>query len=182
MSLGRRLAVWRAAFLVVAAWGMLAGACGGPQNSPMTEAAVPDRGEAVTFAWGTTDGSVVSSQSLRGRVTVLLFVTTFDLASQAQAKHLEDVYRTHKPRINAVAVVMEPPKYAPLAHSFAEVLGLSYPVALVDEATRAGQGPFGAIRSVPSWVVLDRSSRLSFAHAGVLGVDQLTERIRAAER
>ena len=76
---------------------------------------------------------MVSSEELRGRATVLLFVTTFDLASQAEAKHLEDLYRTHKPRINAVAVVMEAPKYAPLARSFAEVLGLSYPVALADD-------------------------------------------------
>lgn len=182
MSLVRRSVMWGVACSLAASLGMLVTACGGAQGEPATEVTAAERGEVMSFAWGTTDGGVVDSQALRGRVTVLLFVTTFDLASQAQAKHLEDVYRTHKPRINAVAVVMEAPKYAPLARSFAEVLGLSYPVALVDDATRMGQGPFGAVRSVPSWVVLDRDSRLTFAYAGVLSVDDLTGRIRAAER
>src|SRR5690606_39969338 len=157
------------------------GASTGEAAGPVDPAPV-QRGAPVSYAWGTTDGRVVSSEELRGRATVLLFVTTFDLASQAQAKYLEDLYRTHKPRINAVAVVMEPPKYAPLASSFAEVLGLSYPVALADDATRTGQGPFGAVTSVPSRVVLDRESRLSFAHAGVVGVDQLVQRVRSAQR
>jgi len=125
---------------------------------------------------------VVSSEELRGRATVLLFVTTFDLASQAEAKHLEDLYRTHKPRINAVAVVMEAPKYAPLARSFAEVLGLSYPVALADDATRQGRGPFGVISSVPSWVILDRDARPVFAHAVVVSLRQIERGLRSVQR
>jgi hypothetical protein len=139
-------------------------------------------GSSVSYAWGTTDGGVVTSDGLQGRATVLLFVTTFDLASQAQAKHLEDLYRSHQPRINAVAVVMEPPKYATLASSFAEVLGLSYPVAIADDATRDGHGPFGAITSVPSWVVLDREARPVFAHAGAVSTAQIERQLRSAQR
>ncbi len=139
-------------------------------------------GAPVSYAWGTADGRVVSSEELRGRATVLLFVTTFDLASQAEAKHLEDLYRTYKPRINAVAVVMEAPKYAPLARSFAEVLGLSYPVALADDATRQGRGPFGVISSVPSWVILDRDARPVFAHAGVVSLRQIERGLRSVQR
>jgi hypothetical protein len=161
---------------------LLLGACGGAATNAPAEPAPLERGRAVSYAWGTTDGGVVSAETLQGRATVLLFVTTFDLASQAQAKHLEDLYRTHKPRINAVAVVMEPPKYAPLASSFAEVLGLSYPVALADDATRNGQGPFGAVSSVPSWVVLDREGRPVLARAGVLAPQELAQGVRAAQR
>lgn len=182
MSSGRRSGAGRVLCWVAVGCGLAGAACGGQPSPSRQEAVAPERGEVLSYAWGTTDGGVVSSDALRGRATVLLFVTTFDLASQAQAKHLEDVYRTHKPRINAVAVVMEPPKYAPLASSFAEVLGLSYPVALADDATRTGQGPFGAIQSVPSWVVLDRDSRLAFAHAGVVSVEQLVQRVRGAQR
>ncbi|NLE86491.1 MAG: TlpA family protein disulfide reductase [Myxococcales bacterium] len=157
------------------------GASTGEAAGPVDPAPV-QRGAPVSYAWGTTDGRVVSSEELRGRATVLLFVTTFDLASQAEAKHLEDLYRTHKPRINAVAVVMEAPKYAPLARSFAEVLGLSYPVALADDATRQGRGPFGVISSVPSWVILDRDARPVFAHAGVVSLRQIERGLRSVQR
>lgn len=158
------------------------GACAGAHGGEPSQPATLERGRAVSYAWGTTDGGVVSAEALHGRATVLLFVTTFDLASQAQAKHLEDLYRTHKPRINAVAVVMEPPKYAPLASSFAEVLGLSYPVALSDDATRRGEGPFGVVSSVPSWVVLDRQGRPVFAHAGAIPPQELARSVRDAQR
>lgn len=158
------------------------GCSGGTESSAPPQEAPSARGRPVSYAWGTTDGQVVTAEALQGRATVLLFVTTFDLASQAQAKYLEDLYRTHKPRINAVAVVMEPPKYAPLASSFAEVLGLSYPVALADDATRTGKGPFGAVTSVPSWVVLDRDARPVFAHAGALPPQELARSVRAAQR
>lgn len=157
------------------------GASTGEAAGPV-DPAPAQRGAPVSYAWGTTDGRVVSSEELRGRATVLLFVTTFDLASQAEAKHLEDLYRTHKPRINAVAVVMEAPKYAPLARSFAEVLGLSYPVALADDATRQGRGPFGVISSVPSWVILDRDARPVFAHAGVVSLRQIERGLRSVQR
>lgn len=157
------------------------GASTGEAAGPVDPAPV-QRGAPVSYAWGTTDGRVVSSEELRGRATVLLFVTTFDLASQAEAKHLEDLYRTHKPRINAVAVIMEAPKYAPLARSFAEVLGLSYPVALADDATRQGRGPFGVISSVPSWVILDRDARPVFAHAGVVSLRQIERGLRSVQR
>jgi hypothetical protein len=162
--------------------GTLAGFGSGCSSQQPTAEAPVTRGEPLAYAFGTTDGSVVSSETTRGRVTVLLFLTTFDLASQAQAKHLEQLYRRHAPRFNAIAVVMEPPKYAELARSFGDVLGLSYPVALADEGTLSGAGPFGAVTSVPSWVVLDSEARAVFAQAGALAPRDLEKTIRAAER
>jgi hypothetical protein len=143
--------------------------------------APPARGEALEFAFGTVQGDVVTSETIRGRVTVLLFMTTFDLASQAQAKQLEDLLHLHAPRFNAIGVVMEPPKNAELVRSFGEVLGLSYPIALADEATLAGEGPFGGITSVPSWVILDRDGRTAFVRAGGMPPRDLEQRVREAE-
>ncbi len=157
-----------------------ASACRGAEVRPAPTA--PSRGDSLTYAFGTVDGGVVSSATLRGRATALLFVTTFDLASQVQAKRLEDLYRTQKPRVNAVAIVLEPPKYAVLARSFGEVLGLSYPVALADDATIHGVGPFGPISSVPSWVILDRESRPVLVHAGPVELRELEDVLQRASR
>ena len=117
------------------------------------------RGEPVYFAFGTTEGGEFSSESTRGRATAILFATTFDLASQAEARHLNDVLRTYRPRINAGVVVLEAPKYATFAEVFRTSLGLTYPVAIADAGTLLGEGPFGNVDRVPTLIVLDRDGR-----------------------
>lgn len=91
---------------------------------------------------------------MRGRFAVLLFITTFDSASQLMARQLNQILHTYSPRINAAAIVLEDPDYAPLAQVFRDSLDLDYPVALADAATLRGESSFGLIRRVPTLVVL----------------------------
>ncbi len=102
----------------------------------------------------------MESQALRGRATAVVFITTFDLPSQALAKRVDEVLRRQRPRANAVAVVLEAPKYADLAIAFRESLELSYPVAMADVATLRGGGAFKDVATVPVLVVLDHAGRL----------------------
>ncbi len=139
-------------------------------------------GEPVAFAFGTTSGVELSSATTRGRATVLLFVTTYDAASQLVAKRLDGVVRHFRPRVNAGAVVVEPPKYAVLADVFRSTLELSYPVAIADEGTRAGGGPFGRVDRVPTTVVLDRSGRVMWTKAGVASSKEIEQALAAASR
>ncbi|GMV12424.1 MAG: TlpA family protein disulfide reductase [Polyangiaceae bacterium] len=128
----------------------------------------PDTSRApVEFAFGTTDGTELSSATTRGRATAVLFVTTYDLASQVMAQRLESVLHSHVPRANAGAVVLEAPKYAQLAAAYRSTLALSYPVAMADSLTLTGGGPFGTISQVPTLVVLDRSGREVWRRSGV---------------
>lgn len=113
---------------------------------------------------------------------MLLFVTTFDVLSQAGAKRLEDLYRSHAPRINALAVVLEAPQYVELARSFRDVLELSYPVALVEKQNLRSQGMLAAVQTVPAWVFLDSSGHVSFAGSGALSMTQLEEAVSAVEQ
>ncbi len=121
----------------------------------------------VVFAFGTTDGSELSSETTRGRATAILFVTTYDIVSQLVAQRLEGVLRTHVPRANGGAVVLEAPKYAQLAAAYRSTLSLSYPVAMADSLTLSGGGPFGTVAQVPTLVVLDRSGREIWRRTGV---------------
>jgi hypothetical protein len=155
-------------------------ACAAAQaRAPETEAR---RGEPIYFSFGTTEGTEFNSELTRGRVTAVLFVTTFDLASQAEARHLNDVLRTRVPRINAGAVVLEPPKYATLADVFRASLGLTYPVAIADAATLAGAGPFGAVERVPTLIVLDRSGREVARLAGLATRAQIEAAVAEAQK
>jgi hypothetical protein len=165
---------------------LLSVSCGlcGCQRVAEEPAAEPEEteGRVLSFALGTTNGEEVTSEGTRGRVTVLVFVTTFDLASQVVAKRLDEVARTHRPRINAAAVVLEAPKYAPLAQAFGEALELSYPVALADTPMLAQNSGLGEVRSVPTVLVLNGEGREILRKYGTCTVSELESWVARAER
>lgn len=156
-------------------------ACASSQT-PASRVESAPRGEPIYFSFGTTEGKVYDSESTRGRVTALLFATTFDLPSQAEARLLDNLQRSHSPRFNAAVVVLEAPKYATLAEVFRTSLGLGFPVAIADAATLAGEGPFGKIEGVPTLVVLDREGREVARLPGLQTVRQMEAAIERAEQ
>jgi hypothetical protein len=115
----------------------------------------------------------LDAESLRGRATIITFVTTFDLASQAQVRFVTGVMKRHVPRINAAAVVLEPHTNAPLVTAFVDALRLPYPVAWGDDETFAGRGPFGDVHAVPTTIVLDKSGRVAWKRVGLAQEDEL---------
>jgi len=133
------------------------------------------------FVYGTPDGKEFGSVETRGRVTALLFVTTFDIPSQVVAKRLDAVRRKHKPRINAGAIALEAPDHAPLVDVFRTSLGLGYPVALALTPGVQHEGPFGTIEAVPTLVVLDARGREVTRRFGPLSEEELEEALKSAE-
>ncbi len=137
--------------------------------------------KVLTYSFGDIDGHLVSSQNNRGRVTVLLFVTTFDIASQAQARRLEDLVRTHVPRMNGAAVVIEAPRHIELARAFRDVLDLHYPVAMVDPRILKEDAQFDVVRAVPVWIFVDRGGKISEIFAGPRTPSELDRALAQAE-
>ena len=153
---------------------LLSGACQRVAEPPAEEPSESDtRGQVQRYVFGTTDGEELSAEGMRGRVTVLLFVTTFDLASQMAAKQLDQVLHTHTPRINAGAVVLEAPKYAPLADVFRSSLQLSYPVAIADLALLTQNSTLGEVRSVPTLIIFDAQGREVLRQYGAFSNEEL---------
>jgi hypothetical protein len=138
--------------------------------------------DAVDFAYGTTDGGELSSANTRGRATAVLFVTTYDLASQLVAKRLDEALRRQVPRANGAAVALETPEYAVIADTFKSSLGLSYPMAMADRETLDGAGPFGKIDAIPLLVVLDRSGREVWRKSGALSTREILAALALGSR
>ena len=153
---------------------LLLAACQRAAEPPAEDASEEDsRGQVQRYVFGTTQGEELSAESMRGRVTALVFVTTFDLASQLAARQLNQALRTHVPRINAGAVVLEAPKYAPLADVFRTSLQLAYPVAIADIQMLAQNSTFGEVRSVPTLIILDAQGREARRHYGAFTSEEL---------
>ena len=152
------------------------------QSSSTRSTSTPTLSAPVVFEFGTTQGGIFSSASIRGRVTAVLFVTSFDVASQIMARRLNDALRDHAPRINVGAVALEAPNHAPLVDVFRQSLGLRYPVAMGDSVGVQADGPFGTVDRVPTLFVLDRTGRLRSRRSGVMTAEELEEALGAAER
>lgn len=158
---------------------LLAGAAAGCQSATHNPAGKSSeksgRWEPLDYAFPGLSGRLVDSTAHRGRTTVLLFITTFDVFSQAQASRLEDLVRSREPRINAAAVVLEAPRNAELVTAFVEVLELSYPVAVSDSRELSSHAFFQNIRSVPAWVFLDADGRPQAVGSGALSLERLNQ-------
>ena len=163
---------------------LLAFGCGAgaaPQPEPPA-AELPPPGPRRVFAYETLDGKELSTATLAGRISVLGFVTTYDLASQAQVRFLAGLLREHTPRLNVALLVLEAPENRPMVEAFAASLKLPYPVALADAPTIAGQGAFAGLHHVPSVVILDREGREAHRQLGLVTQDALEELIQRVER
>lgn len=156
------------------------GGCYAREGEPAA-AAEPELGEPLQFTFGTIVGGEVSSDTTRGRTTALLFVTTYDLPSQAEAQLLRDVLSTHKPVANAAIVMMEPPQAAALAQVWAESIALKWPIAMASPSLMAGESQLGRINGVPTLIVLDRHGRLITKNEGAVGRDAIRECLKRAD-
>jgi hypothetical protein len=157
------------------------GAVGPGPEAPATVEISPP-GPKLSFAYETLDGRVLSSASLAGRISVIGFATTYDLASQAQVRFLAGLLRSHTPRVNVALLILERPENRPLVEAFVSALRLPYPVALADAPTIAGDGPFVDLHHVPSVVILDAEGREVFRRIGLTTQDALEEILRKIER
>jgi hypothetical protein len=145
--------------------------CSAPQR--VKDVSMDSSGPVVQYRFPLPDGSSIGSADHSGRWTVILFLTTYDPVSQAIALRLDDYQHTRTPRINVLAVALEPPQNAPLVSVYRETLAIGYPVALADQDTLDGHGPFGDVRAVPALVLLDRQSRVVRRGVGVSVVAEI---------
>jgi hypothetical protein len=126
--------------------------------------------------------SEISSERLRGRTTVIVFLATYDVASQAEARFLTKVFREHTPRINAAAILLDPPENGPLLAAFGDALHLPYPLAIADRELLAGRGPFGDAHAVPTTVILDELGRMRWKHIGLAKDTEIEQGLAEATR
>lgn len=138
-------------------------------------------GEPVQFSFGTIDGQELSSDTTRGRTTALLFVTTYDLPSQAEAQLLRDVLARHRPLANGAIVMMEAPRAAELARVWADSISVKLPIAMASPTLMSGDSELGRIVGVPTLVVLDRSGRLRARLEGAVTREELDQALHKAD-
>jgi hypothetical protein len=168
--------------VTVALWlGSLLAACV-QVDTPIEEPKPQSVTTPIHFSYLDHAGREVSPKTTRGRVTIVALVTTYDLASQMNLRRVNQALGSYSPRINAFALVLEPPSYRVLVDSFAKSLDLHLPLVMADQASLDGGGPFGPIDYVPTLVFLDRQGRMVERLRGPLSAEQIREALGRANR
>ncbi len=147
--------------------------------APKTEASVGTSGGAteiarpISFAFDSLDARPVTSSALLGKPTVIAFMTTWDLLSQAQVDFLVAMSKHDEAKTNYVLVAIQDRKERELIEQYARTLGVTFTVALLDPEARAAAKAFGEIDHVPEVVVLDREGRIAWRRTGLVKSDEL---------
>jgi hypothetical protein len=147
-------------------------------NAPVGASTVELR-PAIDFAFDSVDEHPVSSEAMRGKTTVLVFVTTGSLPSQAQVDFLVAMATHDEGEVNYAAVALEAPESRELVELYRKALHIPFPVAMADAASLEGQGPFGDVSAVPVTIILDRAGCVAWRSAGRVAK---SEELRSAMR
>ena len=134
---------------------------------------VRDEGRPVQYAFDSLDARRVSTDAFVGKPTVLAFVTTWDLSSQAQIDFLVPMSKHDGDKINYVMIALQEPKDRELVEAFRSGLHIEFPVALADTDSISGGGPFGDVHNVPTTIILDRQGRVVWRRVGLAKNDEI---------
>ena len=110
---------------------------------------------------------------MSGKPTVIAFVTTWDLSSQAQIDYLVPMAKRDGGQVNYVMVALQERQDRELVEVYAEHLGVTFPAAMADQDLMSGGGSFGELKAVPTTVILDRSARMVWRHVGIARPDEI---------
>jgi len=151
-------------------------ACGGGQkdsNAPLVGVSdgKPKLSSSMSFAFDSLDDRLITSDSARGKRTVIAFITTWDAASQAQMNFLAAMAKTDGNKVFYAAVAIEDAGNRALVRAYVHTLKIEFPVAHVDRAGLSASGAFSDVQEVPTTVVLDERGVLLGRKSGLLKPD-----------
>jgi hypothetical protein len=128
------------------------------------------------FDYPSIDDRPVSSAALRGKPTVIAFVASDDLASQAEAGFLATMAKSDGDRVNYVLVAVEALPQRELVESFRAFFeskfGVSLRTAMADKETLEGSGPFGDVRRL-TIVLLGPTGKIAWQKTGLAKADEI---------
>jgi hypothetical protein len=169
---------FRAGVSLLLASALLTG-CASGSSRPADDARASTR---PLYEYVSLDGRPISSEMNRGKVTVIAVIATYDLGSQVIVRQLAEIRARQRRALAIFALVLEPPKNAPLAEAFAATLELPFPIAMADQATLEARGPFGPLDTVPTLIVLSADGTETWRHQGAILAGEIEEQIARARR
>jgi len=144
---------------------------------PIVGTSSPTADAPVTYWFDSIDARLVSSDAFRGKTTVISFITTGEIQSQAEVAFLVKMSETDGDKVNYAIVAVQDASGRELVEAYARFCRATFPVAMGDPAKLASDGPLGNISAIPTTVILDASGRVVFRSSGVVTSKELRNRM-----
>jgi hypothetical protein len=145
-------------------------------GEPFGSSRSPDPHGAVEFNYTSLDDRPVSSATLRGKPSVIAFVSSDELASQAEAGFLAAMAKNDGDKVNYVLISVETDDRRELVEGFRAFFekryGVSLRTAMGDKDLLLGLGPFGDVRRL-TVVVLDPKGKVVWQRTGITKAEDL---------
>jgi hypothetical protein len=144
-------------------------ACVGCGGAPVDPPAAPPGSSTlavdppVDYAFRSLDERPVSDSAMRGKATILAFVTTDSLLAQAQVDFLVPMAKHDADKVNYAVVLLA--KDHELAELYVKSLDLRFPAAVLAPDSPVPPG-FGDLNVIPLTVLLDPSGRVVWRAQG----------------
>ncbi|WP_394837857.1 TlpA family protein disulfide reductase [Pendulispora rubella] len=138
-----------------------------------------ERKAPVRFEYDSLDERPVSSAAMKGKLSVIAFITTWDLSSQAQVDYLVPMSKRDGDQVAYALVALQPRRDRELIELYRTKLGVTFPVALGDAETISGSGAFGDVHAVPTVIILDREGRVVWRNVGLVKADEIRRELRS---
>jgi peroxiredoxin len=142
-------------------------------DGTVSEFAIEDRGEPITFAARTDSGEQISADQYRGQVVVVNFWYAACPPCRVEAPWLQELSEQFEPgKVQFLGVNVR--DGIATAQTFAEAFGITYPSVVDTDAgvTLAFTG-LASAAAVPTTVVLDREGRPAARIVGLIDKDIL---------
>ncbi len=119
-------------------------------------------------------GGDVDLARLRGRPVLVNYFATWCVPCAAELPRLQRVFGGPGGELAVVAVSLDAKRKT--AQAFVEVSRITFPVAMADAKTLAGETPFGPLEAVPTSYLLDREGRAAERFRGVVPIAYVQRR------
>lgn len=153
-------------------------ACGGGKKDPNAALVGVSDGtarlaSAAVFAFDSLDDRLIASEAIRDKRTVISFIATWDMASQAQVNFLSAMAKTDGNKVFYAAVAIEDAGNRALIRAYVHTLKIEFPMGHVDRAGLSASGAFADVQEVPSTFVLDERGLIIGRKSGLAKPEEL---------
>ncbi|HEY1662387.1 MAG TPA: TlpA disulfide reductase family protein [Verrucomicrobiae bacterium] len=121
------------------------------------------------------DGKTVRSTDFKGKVVILDFWATWCGPCRAEIPGFIGLQKQYAKQGLVVIGASVDEGGADVVKSFAQELGMNYPIVLADEKT---QQAFGGIEAVPTAFIIDREGQIVKEHLGFADKDEFEKEIK----
>lgn len=144
-----------------------------PEEDPASEVTATGEAPSATWSVRALNGDLVTSEELKGRVSVLVYWATWCSPCRKEVSTLASLRETFRPEdVEIIGVSMDNPEKD--LKPFIEQYGVNYTIAHADESLK---DVFGEVKSIPTMYIIDRYGRIKHKHIGLMSEQVLRDQI-----